>query len=59
MNIEMIFVYGFISLFIIGFLGFIIYSILTILICGVKNHKMNKEMLRCMNKSERKFLKKI
>lgn len=55
MSLENIFV----CVFVIGFLGFILYSVSTIIISGVENHRMNKEMMDNMSKKERDFKKRI
>lgn len=55
MSLENIFV----CVFVIGFLGFILYSVSTIIVSGVENHRINKKMMDSMSKKERNFKKRI
>lgn len=62
MSLEMFLVYGFITLFIIGFVGFMLYSVVIIISDSIRNHKIDKEILNSMNQTERRyhrFLKRI
>ena len=55
MSLENIFV----CVFVIGFLGFILYSVITIIISEIENHKMDKKMMDSMSKKEREFKKRV
>jgi hypothetical protein len=55
MSLENIFV----CVFVIGFLGFILYSVITIIISEFENHKMDKKMMDSMSKKEREFKKRV
>lgn len=55
MNLESVFV----CIFVVGFLGFILYSVITIIISGVKNRKMIREIKGSMSKKEREFKKRV
>ena len=59
MDLERIIAYGFMTIFVIGIISFIFYSVIVIIISGVKNHKMDKEIMNSMSKKERDFHKRI
>lgn len=59
MDLERIIAYGFMTLFVIGNISLIFYSVIVIIISGVKNHKMDKEIMNSMSKKEREFRKRI
>ena len=59
MDLERIIAYGFMTIFVIGNISLIFYSVIVIIISGVKNHKMDKEIMNSMSKKEREFRKRI
>ena len=59
MDLERIIAYGFMAIFVIGNISLIFYSVIVIIISGVKNHKMDKEIMNSMSKKEREFRKRL